>query len=215
MSTRLSTHYLRLALISRIGEDWRSSAITSAGDWSGGYFGAIGAAEGNNISTKGAGGSASFSARGGAGGVYAGRNWMYGDAMLGIDGATMLANVSGDGAQPGAASTSYRNFLTGDFRARAGYAFGRFLPYAALGLAFDNAEETDSATGQRQGNIAFISGEVGVGLDYMASERIALRAEYDYAHTLTAISTHLGSETCCQQTRASNSVRLGVAYFFH
>jgi hypothetical protein len=211
-STRLSTNYARLALISRIGDGWTDSPAPAAGDWGGAYFGAIGGGQSQRISTQGAGG---FSASGAQGGIYAGHNWMFGDAMIGLDGATMIANVAGGGAQPGAPSTGYRNYLTSDFRGRAGYAFGRFLPYVAAGLGFDDAEEKDNLTGRSQGNVATVLGEAAIGVDYMASERIALRAEYVYAHTLSPASTHLDSETCCDQSHSTNALRFGVAYFFH
>jgi Outer membrane protein beta-barrel domain len=211
-STRLSTNYARLALISRIGDGWTASPTPAAGDWGGAYFGAIGGGQWQRISAQGAGG---FSANGANGGVYAGHNWMFGDTMLGLDGATMIANVAGGGSQPGAPTTSYRNYLTSDFRGRVGYAFGRFMPYLAAGLGFDDAEEMDHATGRSQGNVASVLGEAAVGVDYMASERIALRAEYVYAHTLSPASTHLDSENCCDQSHGANSLRFGVAYFFH
>lgn len=214
-STRLSTHTARLALISHIGDGWRAPASIDAADWSGAYFGLIGGGRSQTVSTRGAGASSSFSARGGEGGVYAGRNWMFGNAMLGLEGATMLANISGGGAQPGAASTSTRDYFSGDVRGRVGYAFGRLMPFAAAGIALDNSEEFAPALGRSQGNVAFASGVVGAGIDYMASDRIALRAEYLYGHTLSASAVHLASETCCNQSRSSNALRFGVAYFFH
>jgi outer membrane immunogenic protein len=214
MSTRLSTQYVRFALISPVGV-WRPSVDLGPADWSGGYFGVIGAGQSNNISTKGPVGSANFNASGAAGGIYAGHNWMFGNAMLGFDGATMIADVSGSGAQPGAALTNYRTYLSGDLRGRVGYSLGRFMPFAAVGLGFDNTQQSEPATGRYQGNAAFVSGLAGLGVDYMASERVALRAEYLYGHTLSATATHLDSENCCNQTRSSNSLRLGVAYFFH
>ena len=214
-STRLSTHIARLALISHIGDGWREPAVADAADWSGAYFGLIGGGRSQTISTRGAGGSTSFTARGGEGGVYAGRNWMFANAMLGIEGATMLANISGSGAQPGVATTSARDYFSGDVRARAGYSFGRLMPFAAAGIALDNAEEFAPALGRSQGNVSFVSGTVGAGVDYMASDRIALRAEYLYSHTLSASAVHLASETCCNQSRGGNALRFGVAYFFH
>ena len=214
-STRAATHIARLALISRIGENWKPAADPGIVDWSGVYFGAIGGGQSHRISTSGAVASTSFSANGAAGGVYAGHNWMFGDTMLGIDGATMLANVSGSGAQPGAISTSYRDYFSADFRGRVGYSLGRFMPFAAAGLGFDNTEQFDPLTGRTQGNIASVSGVAGVGVEIMATERIVLRAEYLYAHTLGSRTTHLDGETCCNQTRASNSLRFGVAWLFH
>jgi opacity protein-like surface antigen len=149
------------------------------------------------------------------GGIYTGHNWMFGNTMLGYEGATMLANVTGHGPQPGAASTNYTDFVEGDFRGRAGYAFGRFMPFVAAGVAYGTSEQTDNMTGADKGSVPTVAGTIGVGLDYMASDRIALRAEYLYSHSLMNEDTHLDNDTCCSQSRDSNSVRLGVAYFFH
>jgi hypothetical protein len=44
---------------------------------------------------------------------------------------------------------------------------------------------------------------------------VALRAEYLHSHSLLDESTHLDSDACCNQTRAANSFRLGLAYFLH
>ena len=159
--------------------------------------------------------SKSFSASGVIGGVYSGHNWMFGNTMLGIDGATMLANIDGRGAQPGCfASTNYQDFLESDFRGRAGYAIGPFLPFAAAGVAFGSSRQTDTVTGADKGNVPAVAGTAGVGVDYMASDRIALRAEYLYSHSVMDESTRLDNDTCCNQSRSSNSVRVGAAYFF-
>lgn len=56
---------------------------------------------------------------------------------------------------------------------------------------------------------------VCAGTDYMATERIAIRAEHLYSRSLATESTHLDNDLCCNQTRTSNSLRVGAAYFFH
>ena len=149
------------------------------------------------------------------GGVYSGQNWMFGNAMLGVDGAAMLGDVVGHGAQPGAASTRYRDFLESDLRGRAGYAIGRFLPFVASGLDFGASQQIDNATGNLKANQPVLAGTLGAGLDYMATERIAIRAEYLYSRSLASEITRLDNDNCCGQTRTSNSVRVGAAYFFH
>ncbi len=140
---------------------------------------------------------------------------MFGDAMLGVDGAAMLANVVGHGAQPGAASTNYQDFLESDLRGRAGYAVGRFLPFVAGGLDFGASQQVDNATGNARANQPVLAGTLGAGVEYMATERIAIRAEYLYSHSLLSENTHLDGDDCCGQTRISNGVRVGAAYFFH
>jgi outer membrane immunogenic protein len=215
LRTDLSTHYARVALISTIGDKWRASPEVIPADWAGFYFGAIGGGADQRITTKGMGVSPAYTASGVIGGIYTGHNWMFCNTMLGYEGATMLANVTGHGPQPGAASTNYTDFVEGDFRGRAGYAFGRFMPFVAAGVAYGTSEQTDNMTGADKGSVPTVAGTIGVGLDYMASDRIALRAEYLYSHSLMNEDTHLDNDTCCSQSRDSNSVRLGVAYFFH
>jgi outer membrane immunogenic protein len=215
LRTDAATHYVRFALISTIGDAWRAAPEVTPADWAGSYFGIIGGAADQRVSTKGMGVTNAFSADGAIGGIYSGYNWMVGNTMLGFEGATMLANVTGHGAQPGTPSTAYRDFLESDFRGRAGYAIGRFLPFVAAGLAVASSEQTDNMMGADKGAVPAVSGTIGVGVDYMASDRIALRAEYLYSHSLVDESTHLDNDSCCNQSRSSNSVRLGVAYFFH
>lgn len=213
--TDIATHYARVALVSTPGEVWRGSAEVGPADWGGGYVGAIGGAAAQQISTQGLGVAKAFSASGPIGGVYSGQNWMFGNTMLGVDGAAMLSNVVGHGAQPGAASTDYQGFLESDLRGRAGYAVGRFLPFVASGLDFGASQQVDSATGNLKANQPVLAGTLGAGIDYMASERIAIRAEYLYSHSLVSDATHLDNDNCCGQTRTSNTVRIGAAYLFH
>jgi outer membrane immunogenic protein len=215
LRTDVANHYARVALISTIGDKWRASPEVSPADWAGFYFGVVGGAAGQRVSTKGMGVTDAFSADGAIGGIYSGHNWMFGNTLLGYEGATMLANISGDGAQPGAPSTNYRDFLESDFRGRAGYSIGRFLPFVAAGVAFGSSEQTDNMLGADKGNVPAVAGTAGVGVDYMAGDRIALRAEYLYSHSVVDENTHLDNGSCCNQSRSSNSLRLGAAYFFH
>jgi outer membrane immunogenic protein len=215
LRTDAAIQYARVALISTNGEAAHDSPEVSPAAWAGNYVGAIGGAASQQIMTQGLGVSPAFRAAGPIGGAYSGQNWMFGNAMLGVDGAAMLANVVGHGAQPDAASTNYQNFLESDLRGRAGYAFGRFLPFVASGLDFGASQQVDNANGNTRTNQPVLAGTLGAGIDYMASERIAIRAEYLYSRSLASESTHLDSDSCCSQTRTSNGVRIGAAYFFH
>jgi outer membrane immunogenic protein len=215
LRTDAAIQYARVALISTNGEAAHDSPEVGPAAWAGNYVGAIGGAVSQQIMTQGLGASSAFRPAGPIGGAYSGQNWMFGNAMLGIDGAAMLANVVGHGPQPGAASTNYQNFLESDLRGRAGYAIGRFLPFVASGLDFGASQQVDNANGNARTNQPVLAGTLGAGLDYMASERIAIRAEYLYSRSLASESTHLDSDNCCSQTRTSNGVRVGAAYFFH
>ena len=215
LRTSLGVNEVRLALITPIGTGWQPSPEIVAVDWVGAYFGLLGGGAHQTVTTKGLGVSDNLDASGGFGGVYAGRNWMFGNVMLGIDGVTTLGDVSGNGAQPGAPATHYQDYFDADLRARAGYAFGRFLPFVAAGVVWSDSEQTDKTNGNFRDALSDLSGSVGLGLDYMASDRITLRAEYFHTNTFTNVNTHLDSETCCSQSRSSDGFRLGLAYFLH
>ncbi len=175
----------------------------------------IGGVAWSEIATHGLGTATKFNANGPIGGVYSGHNWAFGDAVLGIEGATMLGDIAGHGPQPGAAATTYHDYFQSDFRGRAGYAFGRFLPFFAAGVSYGQSRQIDVATGNQQGLAADWAWTVGGGVDYMLSERLALRAEYLHSQSLSNDETHLDSESCCAQRRADDAFRVGLAYFFH
>ena len=215
LRTSLGVSEVRLALITPLGTGWQPSPDIVTADWAGAYFGGLGGAAHQTVTTKGLGVSDNLDASGGFGGVYAGRNWMFGNVMLGIDGTTTLGDISGNGAQPGAPATHYQDYFDTDLRARAGYAFGRFLPYVAGGVVWSDSHQTDTTNGNFRDALSDFSGSVGLGVDYMASDRITLRAEYVHTNTFTNVKTLLDSETCCSQSRSSDGFRLGVAYFLH
>ena len=215
LRTSLGVNEVRLALITPIGAGWQPSPEVVSADWAGSFFGVLGGGAVQTITTKGLGASDSSNASGGFGGVYSGRNYMFGNAMAGFDGALTLGDVEGNGAQPGAPTPHYRDYFDADLRARAGYAFGRFLPYVAAGVAWNDSEQTDTTNGNFRDALSDFSGIVGVGLEYMASDRITIRAEYVHADTFSNVNTHLDSESCCSQSRSSDGFRLGLAYFFH
>ena len=201
--------YARLGLIKYFGDDMRPAEAPVIADWNGNYFGVLGGYTGARLSSSAGG----FDANGGSIGFYTGRNWMFGQAMLGYEGSTSFGSVTGDGPQPLAASTHFDDFFLGDLRGRAGWAFDRWLPFVAGGLAFDSSSQSDRANGNYRGDVFQTSATVGAGLDYMLTDRLTLRGEYAYAHSLGSITTKLDSETCCSQTRDSNTFRVGVAYF--
>jgi opacity protein-like surface antigen len=214
LRTNVGDQTLRFAIISRDGEV-QPAPMADAVDWSGDYVGVMGGAAWDTVSTSGQGASDKITSRGPLAGLYAGQNWMFSETMLGLEGATTLANVVGRGPQPGAALTSYRDFVESDFRGRVGYAFGRFMPFMATGLAYGQAQQTDLISGDERGNTPVLAWTTGVGLDYMLSERLSLRAEYLFARTFASRTTDLDNDNCCSQTRVGDALRLGLAYYFH
>ena len=216
MRTNIADHMFRVALISRIDEAWRPPATPDKVDWAGDYFGVIGGGLWDQLKTSGGlGPTTKFNASGPVGGVYSGHNWMFSNTVLGIEGSTMLAGINGHGPQPGAASTRYDDYFQTDLRGRAGYAFGRFLPYFAAGVAYGASRQIDNATGNNQGLVSAWGWTVGAGVEYLIAERWSVRAEYLNSNSFTHDQTHLDSITCCAQTRSNDQFRVGLAYFFH
>jgi outer membrane immunogenic protein len=213
LRTGAGIHTVRLALIARVGESGAPAPSVEPTDWSGAYVGVIGGGARQRVSTSGLGASTNFDASGAFAGVYSGRNWMFDRTMLGIEGSSAFAAVRGKGAQPGAASSDYNDYFETDLRARAGYAWGRFLPFVAAGLAFGESEQSEPNTGDARYAVPAFSGTLGAGVDIMASDRIVIRAEYLYARTLQSSATHLASDACCDQSRQSEGFRLGLGYF--
>ena len=211
-----SVQYLRLGVISELDDRAAHAADNFAANWAGNYVGVFGGYSGARVSTSMPGVSDSFNADGGLVGFYTGRNWMFGNYMLGWDGSTAFASIRGTGPQPLAVGpTHYDDYFVGDLRGRAGYALGRWLPYVAAGVVWDSSEQSDPANATYRGNIAQVSGAVGAGVEYMLTERVALRAEYDYSHSFNSVTTKLDLENCCSQSHSSNTVKFGIGYFFH
>ncbi len=215
MRTGLSSHTVRFALISGLDNTWKRPASPDVIDWSGDYVGVLGGGAWQSIRTSGMGAATRFPASGPIGGVYTGHNWMFGQTVLGIEGATMLGDVTGHGAQPGALSTHYREYTESDVRGRVGYAFGRLLPFFAAGVGFGQSQQLDLINNNNQGLVSSLTWNVGVGADYMLTERLALRAEYLYSRSINNEDTHLDTDTCCSQRLSNDTFRIGLAYFFH
>lgn len=213
--TTVGMQSFRLALITPVGDGPRHATPDVApADWAGSYIGALGGAARQSVTTKGYGASDALTASGVLGGVYSGKNWMFGRAMLGFEGSTTLATTQGAAVQPGAPASRYRDYLDGDLRGRAGYAIGRFMPFAAAGLAFADAAQWDLTNDRFRDAIASVSATFGAGVDYMASDRVSLRVEYLHSNALDSTATHL-EPSCCQQTHSSDAFRLGLAYYMH
>jgi outer membrane immunogenic protein len=216
LHTNIADHIFRVALISRIGETWRAPANPDVIDWAGDYAGVIGGGAWDWLTTSGnLGGATKFGAAGPFAGAYTGHNWMFGQTMLGLEGATTLGHIAGHGGQPGAITTSYNDYAQSDFRGRVGYSIGRFMPFLAAGVSYNQSRQIDTLAANDQGLVPSWAGTAGVGLDYMLTERLAFRAEYLYSRSLANETTHLDSDACCTQRRTSDTLRFGLAYYFH
>lgn len=131
-------------------------------------------------------------------GAYAGYNAQFEDTVLGLEAdythnsrkslwvASATSYISPYLLAPTTRS-SLENY--GTFRARAGYAFGNFLPYVTGGLAFGEATSLQnlyqapfpSAPIAQQSTSKMIVGlAAGAGIEYAITPNIVLRGEYQY-----------------------------------
>ena len=130
-------------------------------------------------------------------------------------GDNYLVNITGSG--------TLTNLDFGTLRARAGWMFGNFLPYAFAGVAIGRADlnVTETTSGQQNppttGSCSSSStppcmpfsftgtagkdskwlygGTVGVGLDFALKQNIFVRAEYEYIHFTPVASLLLDINT--------------------
>jgi outer membrane immunogenic protein len=219
VQSKLSTQFVRVALISRIGG--QPARAQSAGsdqvDWSGTYGGALAGFGALRTKTMAPGsGSTSFNATGPLGGVLAGRNFTFGSWVVGFEGSSMMTNFTGHGAYPASTDNiSLRNYIQADVRGRVGYAFGRLLPYFAAGFTWGRTEQRNQVTLSENGRIPSEAWTAGAGLEYMLTDRLSVRGEYLFESTYHNAQTGLTPCTACTQSLTGNMVRVGLAYYFH
>ena len=213
--------FFRIGVIDYIDPTWRptaDSAASGAFDWSGAYGGVLAGAMWAEPHTSLGGATTNNSAAGPVAGVFTGRNFLFGSWVLGWEGAVEATNVTGTGPQPTVSPSMdivrYRNYFETDARLRAGYAAGRFLPYVTAGLDWGRSEQTDLATGSYRGRIWSDSATAGAGVEYAFDDRWTARLEYLYAWSYDSNSTELDGESL-RQTRPSQALRAGLAYYFH
>jgi outer membrane immunogenic protein len=168
-------------------------------------------------------------------GAFAGYNWQWDDVVLGVEGSYLHANFGGsasatearsstaalsDGLIHDVTATSQAAISISDmatFRARAGWAFGCFLPYVFGGVALGNADISrsitvqDSAPGVQfqtlsasdvEHNHMVYGYSAGVGIDYKVAAGLFLRGEWEYTRFTDTIDVSI------------NTVRAGVGYKF-
>jgi opacity protein-like surface antigen len=215
MDVSQSSHFIRGAIISKIGGRVPSQYDGTAVDWSGPYAGLMVGFGSMNVSTSGAGADDEFDTDGPAGGIYSGRNWQWGNVVAGFDGSLLLTDFEGSGSQPGGFDVDFRNNIQGDARLRLGYAVGEFLPFIAGGVSWTRSEqEATNVPDTQRGRVPAKLWNVGAGVDYRLSENFSLRGEYMYVQSFDAKSPEFGGIATDQELDA-HEVRFGAAYHFN
>ena len=215
---RQDGNFLRAAVIYRLGDNPARSDMDQVGNvnWGGGYGGILGGYGDATVRTTAPNGARnnSIGGDGGLGGIYAGTNFMFGRFMVGFDGSTSFSDFTGNGRLPdNGQNVNYRSYIQADIRGRAGYAFGRFLPFVAAGIGFSRSEQIDTATTSQRGRIPPDSLTLGGGLDYRVAEHVSLRLE-DLYEFRSGRNIADFNGVPYSENRDANIVRAGLAYHF-
>jgi len=139
--------------------------------------------------------SGTFNVSGGLIGGTAGFNWQTGALVLGVEGDFAYAAIKGstagiqapfcpDGTALANCTTSLRNF--GTVRARAGYAWDRYLPYVTGGLAFGQIYGASDPGDVNSGTKTKAGWTIGAGIEAALSRNWSAKIEYLYADFGTA-----------------------------
>jgi outer membrane immunogenic protein len=150
---------------------------------------------------------------GGLAGGTIGYNAQFGSFVLGLEGDMDWSNVSGTSNSVGCPGCSVQDNWLGTFRGRAGYAFGRFLPYVTGGLAVGDVNA--SAPGFAGMDSTQTGWTAGAGVEYAVTNNWSAKVEY--------LHVDLGQFDCgmnCGATGSDNVsfrenlVRGGINYKF-
>ncbi len=127
-------------------------------------------------------------------GGFFGYNWQVDpDLVLGLELGYTRPSSLDTRSSNGTDSASYKLVDYGTFRARAGYAFGQFLPYAELGLGVGRIDYTTPTASRDNAYALALVG--GLGIDVALLPNVFLRAEWEYAyftpvgHTASGVNT--------------------------
>jgi opacity protein-like surface antigen len=166
-------------------------------------------------------------------GVYAGSNlYSSSNVVVGIEADANLTNASLSGDPStfnGELDSDLENFYDlkgyGSGRLRAGYSYGRIMPYITAGLAIANTEvgsgftDTTDAYIEVKGSSWLYGYTLGAGADYQLDDRLRLRAEYRFTDYIIAdIDTnYIGDDDFSYSNEVdlySQSLLLGMAISF-
>lgn len=161
--------------------------------------------------------SGNFNTSGGLVGGQLGYNWQTGSFVLGIEtdadwmsvkGST--AGVGGVCAADGGGQCQTQQSWVGTTRARAGYAFGRWLPYVTGGVAYGNIQAVQPTGTTTNTNVGWAAGG---GLEYGIDRNWSAKLEYLHIDLGTANFMGAASGTSTLAVPVTNElVRVGVNY---
>lgn len=180
------------------------AAPVSVYNWTGFYAGAHLGGEWLSNKVDTAVGSGRLSPGTVYGGLQAGYNFQTGPWVLGVEGDVGYGRAAKTGPIGFTAARVEKDW-SGTVRARAGYAFDRFMVYGTGGLAvasFKTQDTVSSKTSTRAG------WTLGAGAEYAVTQNISVKGEYlyaDYGKVNNAASSH---------SLTDHVARVGVNYKF-
>jgi outer membrane immunogenic protein len=196
------------------------ASATPSFDWTGFYAGGQIGGGWVNKKTNDDPNSVGIGLGGVIGGAYAGYNWQIpgSSVVLGIDTDVVLSGVDGSGGNPVGNTASGKWDWYGATRGRLGYAFDRFLPYVAGGVAYGHVK---ASYGFPDGTI-YSGGKtdtgwtIGGGFEYALTDTLIARAEYrytDFGKTHVTLSNG-GFSNVSEVDLPVHDIRIGLAYKF-
>lgn len=147
-----------------------------------------------------------------AGGGQLGYNYQIGSIVFGLEGDFQATSLKAEETAGGITGTTKVKYF-GTARGRIGYAFDRALVYGTGGLAYTNTDLsiTDGVT--TLSDSSWSSGyTLGGGLEWAASDRWSVKAEYLFVHS-GDVSLTLGGVTV-EGNYDMHVVRAGLNYRF-
>jgi outer membrane immunogenic protein len=137
-------------------------------------------------------------------GVYLGYNWAYASGFV----AGLETDIAASGMGNKNQGVTVDNTWNGTLRARAGFAFNRFLIYGTGGLAYGGIEVKN---GGKSDSSTPLGWTIGAGMEAAFTDNVIGRLEYRY--------TDLGSDTYSTNPKTnvdfqSSQVFAGVALKF-
>jgi outer membrane immunogenic protein len=170
-------------------------------NWSGFYVGINGGYSSGHLSSP----VANWSDRGGLIGGTIGYNWQLSNVVFGLEGDLDWANISGS---TGLISNKLNKL--GTARARIGYAFNSWLPYATGGMAYGC--NTATVTGLGSDSHCHTGWAIGGGLEKGFTSSLSAKFEVLYAD-LSKKDYTIGGATASGGLKAT-TYRVGLNYRF-
>ncbi len=218
--------FLSLVAGSALAADAVATDVGAANfNWSGAYIGGVAGYGWDRNTSNYFGSSVDFDANGFVGGATAGYNWQRGQWVFGIEGDISYADMKGDVVAPAPSAPCYIEGCSAEInwygtgRARVGYAFENFLPYATGGFAVGHVKgsadlgacgftPTCSYSDTRWGWSA------GAGVEWAFNQHLSFKAEYLHVDLGKPSITSLNPPFPSVDRIDFDTVRVGINYHF-